>query len=47
MDYVFLGIFGSGGEKGDSAGDFGAGQEGVPGTSCLRKVPMEVLETGV
>ena len=52
MSYVFPGVFGSGGEKGGTAGDLGAGsfpldKKGVPGIWCLREMPMEVLETGV
>ena len=35
MDYVFLGIFGSGGEKGNAAGDFGAGSFSLDKKGCL------------
>ena len=35
MDYVFLGIFESGGEKEDAAGDFGAGSFPLDKKGCL------------
>ena len=35
MDYVFLGILGSGGEKRDAAGDFGAGSFPLDKKGCL------------
>ena len=35
MDYVFLGIFGSGGEKGEAAGDLGAGYFPLDKKGCL------------
>ena len=51
MSYVFLGIFGFGGETGGAAGDLGAGSFPLDKKGCLvpgvQKVPMEVLETGV
>ena len=35
MDYVFLGIFESGGEKEDAAGNFGAGSFPLDKKGCL------------